>query len=884
MRSQLDLELLGGWRLTGPDGREIRVPSRKAQAVLACLALQPGTACSREQLAQPLWEGDDTELARASLSQALSALRRALGPGAAAALACDATTVALYVRLATSDVQRLRELMRTGTPDALMQVAERYGAELLPAFDAKSASFDAWLEEHRRTLRREWTLALQRLAAQSVRLGDVSAAIDALVRLVTVDPTNETAQRDLMALYARQDNYVEALRQYRACAEALRRELDVAPDPATEALYRELLRRRRGSEPSITETAVHSTPAHSTAAQRPPASEALGASTLEPAAARPAAAMQPPTRDPAAERPVATLREAVVLVARLGPAHDAHRDDPESLHVTWNQAANLVSTAVAVLGGVADRPDQGEIVAVFGVESITGNELQRAVRVARRLTNASSHGLSFAVGIARGLVLPAGGSSPFPLAGQAVATARKLARAAALDSALLTADVAAQLADSDTQPCAVRLDGDIALKDARVLAPRPDDARAEVALAGRRAELALLETLLDRVRASGHGRVVVVRGEPGIGKTSLLSALGAVAPPRAAVHVTQVLDFGQRFSERPRSTLAARWLGLPGGHVTPETVRAAVEHNLATGVIENADVPAIVDLLAIEPGTAMREYPASAAEPAARERAQTALMRRLLDHVTTEQPQLVIVEDAHWADATELGQLADFAQAIAQRPVLLTISTRIEGDPFTDAWRARARGCPITTLDLAPLAEDEARELAARYDGVAPDSLEHCVETAAGNPLFLVQLLRSAQAGQAALPGTVRALLLARVERLPAATQRLLHAAATLGLRFEVEALCHVAAVDHTSLEALEAPGLLARDGEECQFTHALVRAAIYDALLRSERTALHERAAVWFELRDASLHAGHLAAAEHPGAAVAHLRAAEFELRAYRF
>ena len=875
---RLNVDMLGGLRLTGPDGREVRLASRKAQALLACLAIEPGTSFGRDQLAQLLWETGDADLARASLRQALSALRRAFGTEAAAALVCDTTSVTLDARHATSDVQRLCELMRSTSPDALGQVAGRYGLELLPGFDARSASFDAWLDEHRRTLRREWTLALQRLVARSVRVGDVAAATDALVRLVTVDPTNETAQRDLMALYARQGHYVEALRQYRACSEALRRELDVAPDPATEALHRELLRRRRATEPGAADVTERSSAASSLASGA--ARDALSGPTRT---EHTATARATPT-----ERPVATLREAVVLVARLGPQSGTHRDDPESLHAAWAEAASLVEATVTALGGVADRPDQGEIVAVFGVDGATGNELQRAVRAARRLTDRSPqpHGPSFAVGISRGLVLPAGGSSPFPLAGQAVATARRLARAADLDSTLLAADVAAQMADRDTRPAPSRPGTDVP-GAARLLNPQDmDEVRDDddVALAGRRAELALLATLLDRVRASGRGRVVIVRGEPGIGKSSLLAALAAATPPQVAVHVTQVLDFGQRFGERPRATLAARWLGLPGGHATPEAVRAAVERNLAAGVIEQADVAAIGDLLAVEPGAVLGAYPAAAAEATARERAQAALMRRLLEHVTAEQSQLVIVEDAHWADPTEIAQLADFAQAITQRPVLLTISTRADGDPFTDAWRARARGCPVTTLDLAPLAEDEARELAARYDGVAPGSLEHCVETAAGNPLFLVQLLRSAQAGQAALPGNVRALLLARAERLPGATQRLLHAAATLGLRFGVDALCHVAAVEADALEALEAPGLLARDREECQFTHALVRAAIYDSLLRSERTRLHERAAVWFELRDASLHAEHLAAAEHPGAALAHLRAADAELHAYRF
>jgi DNA-binding SARP family transcriptional activator/Flp pilus assembly protein TadD len=861
VETQLNVDMLGGWRLTAADGREVRIASRKAQALLACLAVSPGTPVGRDQLAQLLWEDSDSELARASLRQALSALRRAFGEQAATALVCDTVSVMLDARRATSDVQRLRELMRDASPEALGQIAARYGAELLPGFDAKSSSFEAWLDEHRRGLRREWTLALQRLAAQCVRVGDVAAAIDALARLVAADATNETAQRDLMALYARQGLYVEALRQYRACCEALRRELDVAPDPATEALHREVLRRRRASEPGATDVAEHPSPA--------PAHE------------------PGPTTVASTERPVATLREAVVLVARLELDADTRGDDPEAVHTAWNEAASYVDAVVSELGGVADRPSQGEIVTVFGLERTTGNELQRAVRAARRLTTVgpSDQGPSFAVGLARGLVLPAGGSTPFPLAGQAVATARRLARSATLHSTLLATEVAMHMPERETCPIPSRPGHDAPPEAARMLAPTTTSgATDEVTLAGRRAELAMLETLLERVRASGKGRVVVLRGEPGIGKSALLEALAAAARARAAVHVTRALDFGQPVSDRPRATLAGRWLDLPPGRPVTEALRTAIDRAIASSVIERTDVPAVLDLLAVVPDGDFGPYVAPAQDPIARERAQAAVMQRLLERAAAERPQLVILEDAHWTDPTEILQLAEFARAITQFPVLFAVSTRIEGDPFTASWRARARGCPVTVLDLAPLAEDEARELASRYPGVTPERLEQCVETAAGNPLFLVQLLRSAQAGHDALPGTIRALLLARVERLPVTTQRLLHAAAILGLRFDRDALCHVASASDSALQELEAPGLLACDGDEFHFTHALVRAAIHESLLRSARTGLHQRAAVWFESRDPSLYAEHLAAAEHPGAAAAHLRAAEVELRAYRF
>jgi DNA-binding SARP family transcriptional activator len=837
--TELVVELFGGLRVLSADGREIRISSRKAQAVLACLALRPGTAFARDRLASLLWDDADPELGRASLRQALAALRRSLPDAAAIALRSDSSSVALDASLASSDVQRLRDLARDGSPHALAQAAEAYAGELLLGFEARSPAFETWIDEHRRGLRLEWLQVLQRFATQCLATGDLGGAIQALSRLVAVEPANEAAQRDLMDVYARRGQYTEALRQFRACREALRRDLDVAPEPATEALHRDILRRRRATGPDEV--------------QRVAATRAA--------------------------EPIATLREVVVLVARIERLHGSADEDPETVRDRWSIAERRVRGWVERFGGVVDRPSQGALVAAFGLTASTGNELERALRAADKLTAPADEGTPrVALGLARGLVLPAGSEVPFPLAGQAVAIAQSLAQAAAPDSLVVAPDIAAQVSDRHVlapAPAGAPPGSSVLVFGAGRPAVRPDSE-----LAGRRAELALLETLFDRVAATGRGRAVIVRGDPGIGKSSLLEALAGRVADRAAVQVVHVLDFGQPADERPGPALARGLLEVATGAASG---REAIERAIHSGRLEPDDATAAADLLALEPlGPSAPRL--AAMDPAARERARARVLGELLADATTARPLLVIIEDAHWADGTEIAELGDLASAIAHRPVLLAVSTRIDGDPFPSAWRARARGCPVTTLDLAPLADDEARELAATYGGLADDVLERCIETAAGHPLFLVQLLRSAEAGQTALPGSVRALLLARVERLPHDAQRLLHAAATLGARFSLEALRHVAASPASDPTALEASGLLDCNDTECRFTHALIRAAIYDALLRSTRRALHLRAANWYEGRDPALHAEHLAAAEDPGAAAAHLRAAALEQRACRF
>ena len=170
-------------------------------------------------------------------------------------------------------------------PRSLAAAVERHGGVLLDGFDAKSPSFEQWIEERRRELRRELLQAMERAAAHCAASGDLAGATLVLERLVALEPTNERAQRDLMEALARLGRHTDALRQYRECRDALRRDLDVAPEPATEALYRDILKRRRAS-----------------------GSVDAAADVIDD---------DPQAAAAAAQAEAATLREAVVLVARI---------------------------------------------------------------------------------------------------------------------------------------------------------------------------------------------------------------------------------------------------------------------------------------------------------------------------------------------------------------------------------------------------------------------------------------------------------------------------------------------------------------------------------------------------------------------------------------
>src|SRR5688572_26402261 len=269
--STLTLQVLGSFHVRDASGCEIRIASRKGRALLAYLALRPDESHSRDRLANLLWEDADEELARTSLRQALAALRKALPGSAQAALLADTESVGIDTELLSSDIDAFRRSLVAGTRTSLQDAINHYRGDLLDGFDARSTAFDEWLSSERSTLRKQVSEALNRLTDLCVAAEDNDGALTASIRLVSLEPLNETAHRRIMELQARRNAYAEALRQYRVCRDVLRRELDVSPEAATENLYRELMRKRRaavvdpgGNGESFVDEKIQRAPASST--------------------------------------------------------------------------------------------------------------------------------------------------------------------------------------------------------------------------------------------------------------------------------------------------------------------------------------------------------------------------------------------------------------------------------------------------------------------------------------------------------------------------------------------------------------------------------------------------------------------------------------------
>jgi len=242
--TRLDLSLLGGFEARLEPGPPLTFRTQKAQALLAYLALPPGQAHRRDELAALLWGEMRDEQARTSLRQALYGLRKTLGATTPLALRAEGETVALDPAAVDLDVATFTRLIGEGTPEALERAATLYRGDLLEGLSVDEEPFEAWLMEERERLRELAMEALAKLLSYQSKAGTLAAAIRTARQLLALDQLVEPVHRTLMRLYTQIGRRAAALRQYQHCVNVLQRELGVEPEAETKQLYQEILRQR----------------------------------------------------------------------------------------------------------------------------------------------------------------------------------------------------------------------------------------------------------------------------------------------------------------------------------------------------------------------------------------------------------------------------------------------------------------------------------------------------------------------------------------------------------------------------------------------------------------------------------------------------------------
>lgn len=583
-------------------------------------------------------------------------------------------------------------------------------------------------------------------------------------------------------------------------------------------------------------------------------------------------------------------RQVTVLFADLTGFTALSRElDPEELHSVLGRYFQQVDQIVVEYGGHIDKHVGDCVMAVFGAPIAHGNDAERAVRAALAireampaLSAAVGRELTGHIGIAGGqVVASATGSAShreYTVTGDTVNLASRLAGAARPGEVLISDPVRHALAGRID--CADR--GALAVKGFAEPVPawsltgfgRTAERRHFV---GRRSELDQFRALLAACRETKRGQTLYIRGEPGIGKTRLVAEFQRTAREAGfACHSGLVLDFGARTGRDAIRSLMRSLVGLDGDS------DAAVAAAYAS--IDEADAVFLNDLLDLPQSAAQRAL-YDAMDHATRRSGRRRLITQLLANASRLQPRLLAVDDLQWADQITLGDLAGVAASITEYPAVLVITSRIEGDPLDRAWRIESAWAPLATIDLGPLHVGEARLLAADFLAAAGDLATRCIERAAGNPLFLEQLLHHAgEAEKSAVPGSVQSLVQARLDRISTRERSAVQAASVLGQLFERSALAHLLDDEEPAVDQLVAHLLVRPQGDGFMFHHALIRDAIYDGILKSRRRELHRRAAGWYAERDLLLHAEHLDRAHDPTAARAYADAARSEAASYHY
>jgi class 3 adenylate cyclase/tetratricopeptide (TPR) repeat protein len=360
-------------------------------------------------------------------------------------------------------------------------------------------------------------------------------------------------------------------------------------------------------------------------------------------------------------------------------------------------------------------------------------------------------------------------------------------------------------------------------------------------LLGRDAQLAHLQLALARA-VEGSGSAVEVVGEPGIGKTALLSALvdstELPALRAAAVPYEAETPFGL-VRRVLRHVLGVDTEAAPEdvGRALLSALEPLEPHDLALLLMAADATPPEGDHL---PDVVQDELLVTRLARA---------VRRALS-VLVSGAGLLVVEDLQWSDPLSTQLLRSVVEHLPEHPWLLCASRRPTGTADTAALLGKAE-----VLPLFPLDEESCAEIVHRLTPdtpQAPHRVAAFVDRSGGNPLFLTELVRLSKEG-GELPESVEAVVNARLDALPGYLRKMLRQAAVLGARFDLDLLDEVAGFvpDREEWRLLE--GLLRRTGSRGEFASEMYRDVAYHALPFRERRELHRTAGRLLQARGSS-------------------------------
>ena len=560
----------------------------------------------------------------------------------------------------------------------------------------------------------------------------------------------------------------------------------------------------------------------------------------------------------------------------------AERLDPENLRDVLTAYQRRATEIVEAAGGIVAQYQGDGILAYFGYPVASEDDAERAIRAGLDLVNdivslaPEIEKLRLRVGIATGMVVvgergaSAAADQP-PIVGGTLNLAARLQSIAEPNTIIIAsstkrlagglfeyADLGPRNLKGFSQPIrAWRVLGESVVAS-RFAALRS----AHTALIGREEEAELLLRRWARAKR-GDGQVVLVTGEAGIGKSRL--ALALQEGLAAEAHTQLVYHGSPNHEDSSLYPVISQLVGAAGieREDSAEQKLAKLETVLAP-TTENPKqaLSLLAPLLSIPLG------PQCAPLDLTPHRRKDLTFRTLLDQIeilATQQPVLMLLEDAHWFDPTSLELFSLIVERIANLPVLLVITARPE---FAPPWQSHTH---VSTVTLNRLGKHEGGAIAfsiTKGKALPPEVLNHILAHTDGVPLFVEELTKTVlesglldDAGDRyvlrgplsslAIPSTLHASLLARLDRL-ADVKEVVQMAAAIGREFSYSLIVAVAGLQEqdmrSALARLAAAELIFQQGTppdaKYLFKHALVQDAVYASLVRNRRQQIHAQIA----------------------------------------
>jgi len=588
----------------------------------------------------------------------------------------------------------------------------------------------------------------------------------------------------------------------------------------------------------------------------------------------------PPQSTASAER-----RQLTVMFTDLvGSTALASRLDPEDMRDVIGAYHRCVAETIRRFDGFVAKYMGDGVLVYFGYPAAHEEDAERAVRAGLALVDAvgdllaPEEPLRVRIGVATGLVvvgdlIGAGAAQERAVVGETPNLAARLQALAAPNAVVIDQGThrltgglfeyedlgAVEVKGLATPVRAWRVFSESAVQN-RFEALHPSG--GQTPLVGREEEIELLLRQWQRAK-TGEGQVVLLSGEAGIGKSRITAAL----QQRLAGEPHTCLRYfcsphHQNSALHPTIAQLERAAGF-AREDAPEVKLSKLRTLLAPTHPSNEDVALLAELLSI-PATTTGRCPAKDLTPQRKKELTFEALVRQFALLARQRPVLIVFEDAHWVDPTSREQLDRVVDWARQSSALVLLTFRPE---FSPPWTGQDH---VTTLTLNRLDQRESAALVQRIAGnnsaLPAEAVDEIVARTDGVPLFLEELtkavveadggaklvLSGTPAAAHAVPATLHASLMARLDRLGPGAKQLAQTGAAIGREFSYELLSAIAGGTERELQhelaRLVTSELVFQRGMPPEstytFKHALVQDAAYSTLLRSDRQQLHARIA----------------------------------------